>query len=257
MRLLRDKTLAGLLPAGLLLAGLLAGQLLAPPPAAAQASSTEREKIEAVIRDYLLANPEIVMEALEELDRRAEAQANADRARALSESRAELEEDPDAPVLGNPEGDVVVVEFFDYQCGYCKQVAEPLRRLLEEDSGVRLVMKEFPILGPASLQGARAALAAARQGLYEEFHWALMDHRGQLSEARVLEIAEASGLDLERLRADMRDPAIEAKLRNNYRLAERLDIRGTPAFVVGDTLLPGAVPLERLRQIVAEVRAGG
>jgi len=253
MRLLRKTTLAGLSLAGLLLAGLL----LSPPPAAAETSAAERAKIESVIRDYLLANPEIVMEALEELDRRVEARAEADRAQALAESREQLERDPASPVLGNPDGDVVVVEFFDYQCGYCKQVAEPLRRLLEEDAGVRLVMKEFPILGPASVQGARAALAAARQGLYEEFHWALMGHRGQLSEARVLEIAEASGLDVTRLRADMRDPAIEEKLRNNYRLAESLDIRGTPAFVVGGTLLPGAVPLERLRQVVAEARAGG
>lgn len=251
MSLLRKTTLAGLL------AGLMLAPLLAPPPAAAEPSAGERAKIESLIRDYLLANPEIVMEALEELDRRAEARAAADRAQALSDSREQLERDPASPVLGNPDGDVVVVEFFDYQCGYCKQVAEPLRRLLEEDAGVRLVMKEFPILGPASLQGARAALAAARQGRYEAFHWALMEHRGQLSEARVLEIAEASGLDLERLRADMRDPAIEEKLRDNYRLAERLDIRGTPAFVVGDTLLPGAVPLERLRQVVAETRAGG
>lgn len=248
MRLTWTKAIAAL--------ALAAGLLSAPPPAAAEMGATERAAIETVIRDYLLANPEVVMEALEEFDRRAEARATAQRQQALTESRAELEQDPDAPVLGNPEGDVVVVEFFDYQCGYCKQVTEPLRRLLQEDGGVRLVMKEFPILGPASLYGARAALAAARQGRYEEFHWALMANRGQLSEARVLEVADEVGLDIERLKRDLRDPAIEEKLRANYRLAERLEIRGTPAFIVGDNLLPGAVPLERLRQVVAEARQG-
>ena len=226
-------------------------------PANAQMNASERAEVEQVVRDYLLENPELILEALEALEQRNQVAQESRQQESLSLHRNELEKDATSPVLGNPNGDVTVVEFFDYQCGYCKQASGALRELLEKDANVRLVMKEFPILGPASLVGARAALAAERQERYEEMHWALMANRGQLDEERVFALATDVGLDVERLRADMNDPELQETLRRNYRLAEALEIRGTPAFVIGDQLLPGAVPLEHLQQAVEEARSGG
>ncbi|HLS68131.1 MAG TPA: DsbA family protein [Kiloniellales bacterium] len=223
-------------------------------PAKAQVTAAERAEVEEILRDYLLQNPELILEALERLEARNQAEQASRQQASLDAHREALEEDATSPVLGNPVGDVTLVEFFDYQCGYCKQASETLQQLLDQDSGVRLVMKEFPILGPASLVAARAALAAERQGGYEALHWALMSHRGQLDEESVLALAAEVGLDRERLRKDMEDPGIQDSLRRNYRLAEALEIRGTPAFIVGDQLLPGAVPLERLHGAVEETR---
>src|SRR5690625_4078921 len=222
--------------------------------AKSKVTASERAEVAEILRDYLLQNPELILEALERLEARNQAEQASRQQASLDAHREALEEDATSPVLGNPVGDVTLVEFFDYQCGYCKQASETLQQLLDQDSGVRLVMKEFPILGPASLVAARAALAAERQGGYEALHWALMSHRGQLDEESVLALAAEVGLDRERLRKDMEDPGIQDSLRRNYRLAEALEIRGTPAFIVGDQLLPGAVPLERLHGAVEETR---
>ncbi len=169
--------------------------------------------------------------------------------------RETLARDPDAPVLGNPEGDVLIVEFFDYRCSYCRSVASTVRRTVEADGNIRLVMKEFPILGPPSVLAARAALAAAKQGKYKAFHFALMGQRGDMSLPYLLQVAGNLGLDVERLEQDMQAPDIDRALRRNLDLAQPLGINGTPAFVIGDTLFPGALSGERLRQLVAQNRA--
>jgi protein-disulfide isomerase len=131
-----------------------------------------------------------------------------------------------------------------------------LQETVEQDGGIRLVMKEFPILGPASIVAAKAALAAQRQDLYEEFHWALMQNKGSLDEAVIYAVAADVGLDVERLKADMADPAIDERLAENYALAEKLGIGGTPAFVIGEELVPGALPTEQLRHLVERARQG-
>jgi protein-disulfide isomerase len=177
--------------------------------------------------------------------------------KALSEKRRELERDRDSPVLGNPNGDVTLVEFFDYRCGYCKQVAGTIQALATEDKQLRIVMKEFPILGKDSVFASRAAVAAQRQGKYASFHMALMNHKGQLTEEAVLKTAASVGLDVDRLRAEMGREEIDAQLRRNYELAQELQIRGTPAFIVGDELIPGAVDLRTLRRKIAELRKAG
>ena len=177
------------MPIRFLAAMLLAAVSLAFTFRPARDDASPACEVEEILRGYLLKNPEVILEALEVLEARNQA-AQEDRQQAtLALHREELERDAASPVLGNPRGDVTIVEFFDYQCGYCKQASVSLRELLEKDSGVRLVMKEFPILGPASLIGARAALAAKRQEGYEELHWALMAHRGQLSEESILSLA--------------------------------------------------------------------
>lgn len=239
----------------------LAALLLGAGPAAAQQSHAtldpaEKAAIESVVRDYLMKHPEVIVEAIQGLQERQKQEAAARQQQAVQESLSALQDDPADPVLGNPEGDVTVVEFFDYQCGYCKRVAPGLQQAVAEDGGIRLVMKEFPILGEASIVAAKAALAAERQGRYEDFHWALMQHKGGLDEATVYAVAADVGLDLERLKADMADPAIEERLAENYALAERLNINGTPAFVIGEELVPGALPMEQFRHLVERARQG-
>ncbi len=174
---------------------------------------------------------------------------------AVSASRAVLTQDPDSPVMGNPEGDVAIVEFFDYKCPYCQRVAGTLKDVIAADGKIRLVMKEFPILGPQSIKAARAALAVARQGKYEEFHWALMTEPGDMSDPHIRQVARTVGVDVDRMMADMESPEIQAMIARNHDLAQTLQITGTPAFVIGDTLVPGAVDRKTIERLVARARA--
>jgi protein-disulfide isomerase len=224
---------------------------------AAPDTTANRAAIEQIVREYLMAHPEVLVEALTAYQEKQEAaQADAQR-QALVSRQDELFKNPTSPVVGNPQGDVTLVEFFDYQCGYCKSVHADVRRLLDSDGKVRLVLKEFPILGPASLTASRAALAAQKQGKYDALHNALMENRGQLDDDKIMRIAgSVGGLDLERLKKDMQAPEIQASLEKNLRLAQELNIRGTPAFVIGDQIMPGAIDLERMRMMVAEERNG-
>jgi protein-disulfide isomerase len=233
---------------------------LALPAAAQDALTPEQEAaVDARIRAYLLENPEIVMEALEELDARRQAVAAANDAELIAANADALFEDAGALVLGNPEGDVTLVEFSDYRCGYCKAAFPQLLELLESDGNIRVVLKEFPILGPDSLTAARAALAASRIApeLYRPFHDAMMEHRGALDEAAVFRLAERTGLDPADLRAAMADASteIDAQIRATYDLARALGIEGTPSFVIGDRILRGLVPMDQMRVLVEEARA--
>lgn len=213
----------------------------------------EREAIEGIIADYILENPEIIYRALQVLQERQQA-AQAEQARlALETHRDALERDPNSPVGGNPEGDVTVVEFFDYRCPYCKRVAPDVERLTTEDDEVRLVYKEWPILGPESVFAARAALAAREQGRYLDLHDRLMGLR-EVTEKSVMAVARDLGLDLERLREDMAAPEIDAHLQATARLAEALGITGTPAFVIGDEIVPGAANYGALSGMVEAAR---
>ena len=224
---------------------------------APKADPRERAAIERAIRDYLFAHPEILEEALQILEARREAEARARARAAIRENRDALLAHSMSPVSGNPDGDVTVVEFFDYRCGFCKRALPTMKNLLKTDAKVRVVWKEFPILGPVSRFAARASAAAARQGRFYPFHAGLMGAPGQLTEDRVLEIAAATGLDVERLRRDMKDPAIEAYLDETRELAQTIGIRGTPAFVIGGELVRGAVDSARMEQLVARARDGG
>lgn len=217
----------------------------------------QREAVEETIRKVIIENPDLILQsirAMEERDRLAKEAAAKD---AVKRRGAELFRDPDSEVTGNPDGDITVVEFFDYQCGYCKRVYPTVKRLLEQDPNIKLVYKEFPILGPASTFAAQSAIASRAQGKYESFHNALMESKGQLSEKRVLQIAEKVGLNVARLSSDMKAQAPETEkiLALNYQLSSELNITGTPAFVIGETIIRGAVGLEELQGVVAETRA--
>ena len=225
-----------------------------PAVAADLFSAEQRQAIEAIVRDYLIKNPDVMLEVLEAAKEKINSDAQAQRTATLTERRQEIFADPNAPVAGNPKGDVTLVEFFDYRCPYCKQVTPSIDALLGEDKQLRIVYKEFPVLGPESITAARAALAARKQGKYEALHRALMDMKGQINEAAILNVAKSVGLDVERLKRDMEAPEIDRMLQANHQLAAALEIRGTPAFVVGNEIVPGAVGINELRQLIATAR---
>jgi len=236
----------------------LAAFLLAPgaaPQAQEALTPAQRRAVEDAVVETLRKRPELVLEALEALDARREAETR-DRARAaLVEKKRELYDDPEAPAAGNPAAGFAIVEFFDYRCPYCKQMHAPMRALLADDRDLKIVRKDIPILGPDSVVASRAALAARAQGRYPALHEELMEYRGNLDEAAVFRVARDAGLDVDRLRRDMEAPAVAALIRRNMALAQALGIGGTPAFVVGETLVPGAIDAATLRKLVAEARA--
>jgi protein-disulfide isomerase len=183
------------------------------------------------------------------------AEANASQA-ALQSQHAALFNDPGSPIAGDKNGDVTVVEFFDYRCGVCKRVHPIVDSLMAGDSKLRRVYKDWPILGPQSVFAARAALASRAQGKYLAFHNALMAARGKLDKNAVFKIAEKVGIDHQRLLRDMDSAEITKILRRNYQLAESLKLNGTPSFVIGDQILKGGRDLATMRRIVADIRAG-
>ena len=166
-----------------------------------------------------------------------------------------LEHDPNAPVLGNPDGDVTIVEFFDYSCGFCKRTMPELDALLARDGNIRLVMREWPILGDGSDFAARAALASRKQGKYAQIHKVLMGGRGRLTPETVLRLARRAGLDINRLQADMQAPEVGEHIETSMKLAEKLGFYGTPTFVVGGHVVFGFTDSENLSEMVAEARA--
>jgi len=219
------------------------------------ATSEPQDEFERRVRAYLLENPEVILEAIERLEvRQQEAQRGAVGAVIAARSE-ELLNDPDSPVGGNPEGDVTLVYFFDYNCPYCRRAAPMLDEALQADSSLRMVFKEFPVLGPSSEFAARVALAAHRQGAYEVLHDAMMTHSGAINETSTLEIARELGLDVEQLKRDADDPAIAEKIANNLALARELRISGTPGFVIGEQVVRGLVDLSTLQQVVEHARS--
>jgi protein-disulfide isomerase len=236
----------------------LASTLLAAVPLcpikAAEFTPEQRKAIEAIIHDYLMQNPEVLIDALREAEAKASSDADVKAAQVLRDRRHEVFDDPATPVGGNPQGDVTIVEFFDYRCPYCKQVHPAIQRLLDQDPKLRFVYKEFPVLGEQSDVAAHAALAARLQGQYEAFHNAMMAAKGQITEELVYRIAGSIGLDVDRLMRDMTGPEIDQALSANRSLAKALELRGTPGFVIGDHIVPGAVDLEALKTMVADAR---
>lgn len=212
---------------------------------------------EAMVRDTLRANPDLVLEALQVLqDRQADVQRTQGRD-AIMANRDALLNDPNSYVAGNPEGDVTLVEFFDYRCPYCRRSMATVAALIEQDPKLRVVYKEFPILGTQSVIAARLAVAARKDARYEALHDALMTAPTPLDEDTVLGIAADLGLDRAAMAAAMKTPEVENILRANHALARDLGIAGTPAFVIGDTLVPGVASLDDLKALVAAVRARG
>ena len=209
------------------------------------------EQVKQLALEAVLENPQIIMQAMAILEQRERNRA----ASVANTVRLQLEQDPNSPNLGNPDGDVTVVEFFDYNCPYCRKAGQTVQELLASDANVRVIYREWPILGEGSVFASRAALAARAQGKYEEFHWALMNGEGRASEASILKLARHLGLDVAKLQADMTSPAVEAHIAQSNALARTLGFTGTPAFIVGDRTAPGMLSTDEISAMVAEARA--
>lgn len=213
-----------------------------------------QDEFDRRVRDYIHANPEVIIAALRGLEARQRETA-ASEVQAVLDARAdEIFRDKESPVGGNPQGDVTLVEFFDYNCPYCRRMAPVMAEAEAADPRLRIVYKEFPILGAGSSYAAKAALAGRRQDRYLAFHTALMAVKGTVDDKSVLAAAAGVGLDLDRLKADMEDPAVQAAIDRNLELARALRINGTPGFVVGSEILRGAVELATLQAAIAKAR---
>jgi protein-disulfide isomerase len=211
--------------------------------------------IDQQISQYLKDHPEEVLSALKLAQANAEKQKAANAQLAVAEQQDQIFNNPADPVIGNVNGDVTVVEFFDYRCPYCKRVSDALMTLVKDDPNIKVVYKEFPILGPESTVAAKIALAAHRQGKYEQVHTAFMAHKGSFEQEALLDLAASVGADRAKLAADMQDPAIQGHLQANDSLAGALGITGTPGFLFGKQLVPGAVSLDDMKKLVATARA--
>jgi protein-disulfide isomerase len=214
----------------------------------------QKQAVEQVIHDYFLQHPEFMVEVLRAAETKLKEEKAADARHLIAEKRSDLLNDASSPVAGNPNGDVTIVEFFDYRCPYCKQVEPILQTLVKEDPKIRIVYKEFPILGPDSTYATRVALAARKQGKYTAFHDAMMAAKGQISEDVILKVAETAGVDIAKAKADMNAPDIDAIIKRNLALAEALEIQGTPTFIIGDTVFASATDLNNLKKMVANAR---
>ncbi len=240
-------------------AAFLAIALLAVPTAASadEFNPKQRDEIGAIVRDYLLKHPEVLLDVSKELDKRQQEAEDHQRNGAVAENADALFHSPSDFVAGNPKGDVTMVEFFDYNCPWCKKSMPEVLRLIDEDKNLRLVMKEFPIFGEDSEYAARAALAARKQDKYWPVHLALLGHEGKLSKADVDEIAAAQGLDMAKLKTDLDSPEIIAVIARNQQLANTMAITGTPAFIIDRKVIPGYLPKDGLAAAIKEIRDAG
>ena len=234
--------------------------LLAAPPSFAESTtptnSASQETLDKAIEQYIRSHPEVIEQSLQALEAKREAEEKARQKVALANRQQDLVNDPSSPVSGNPKGDVTLVEFFDYRCGFCKRVAGAVTQLQQEDPRVRVVYKDLPILGEASELAAKAALASKTQGKHQAFHEALLASKGEMTKESILAIAGEVGLDAKKLDTDMANPEWQTIIDRNRALAKDLGISGTPGFIVGTELVPGALDVKGLKELIARARDG-
>jgi protein-disulfide isomerase len=242
-----------------ILAAAIAMLSLHAPLARAETSAAQKREIEKIVRDYLLANPEVIEEAITQLRKKREAETAAAQTKIIEENRALIFESAHQMVLGNPKGTVTLVEFFDYNCGYCKRAFSDMTALIDANPDLRVVIKEFPILSEGSVEAARLSVAvknAAPQS-YMKFHEELFSRPGQAGAAKALEIAGDIGLDAEALKTAAAAPDVTANLKEVQTLAGMLSISGTPSYVIGTELIPGAAGFDTLQEKVTAMRNCG
>jgi protein-disulfide isomerase len=233
----------------------------APPPASAQSfSDSQRGDIETIVRNYLIAHPEVLEEAMAELSRRQSAAEAEKHAASVANNAEAIFNSPRGVIVGNKDGDVTFVEFFDYNCGYCKRAMSDMLDLMKSDPKLKVVLKEFPVLGPGSVEAAQIAVAVRMQDpsgkKYLDFHQKLLNSKGQADKARALAAAKEAGLDMAKLEKDSASPEVRATLEENFKLAEAMGMNGTPSYVIGKQVVIGAVGVESLREKIGVARCG-
>lgn len=220
-------------------------------------SNLSKEQLEEIIHDYLMANPEVMIKSLDAYYKEQEKLAAMEQEQRLEDLLPALANSDEYPVAGNPNGTVTMIEFFDYNCGFCKRVLPQVNRIIEDDEDVRVLFVEFPILSESSVFAAQAALAADMQDKYVEFHMAVMAARGGLSEKRILQIAESVNLDMDKLKTDMSSDEIKQQINRNRQVAQMLDLSGTPAFIIGNEVVRGAIDEAAMRGLIEKAKEEG
>lgn len=237
--------------------GLAPAQAADPVPASATPAATagqalSKDQIEQIVHDYIVANPQLIMDSVDSYMKKTR---EAHSVQGLKQNKDTLTKDANSPEAGNPAGDVTVVEFFDYNCHFCKGSFPAIQSLLDKDKKVRVVFKEYPILGPSSETAAKWALAADKQKKYFAFHSAMMNNKEQINDELLEKVAKSVGMDVDKAKMDISSPDVLAEITKNRTLADQLDIHGTPAFIIGDDISGGAIPEEEMEQKIAAIRA--
>jgi protein-disulfide isomerase len=219
-------------------------------------NEAQRIEINKIVQSFIMENPQVILDAVQQMQAKAKEGKKSLIKKNLITSREKLINDPNSPTSGNPKGDVTIVEFFDYRCGYCKRVLPTMQKAVKEDGNVRIVYKELPILGAESVVASRASLAAWRLApkKYEAFHTTLMANKGHFSELKIRSIASDLSIDGNALIEGMKSSDIDFILNENHALAQSLGISGTPAFIIGEELVPGAVDMNTLKRMIKKAR---
>jgi protein-disulfide isomerase len=215
-------------------------ETIAPTAGGSSFTDDQKKALGEIIKDFLVKNPEIMLDVQNALDEKMQKDQDAKLKSFMAENGKSIFRSPGSSVAGDPNGDITIVEFFDYNCGYCKRGLPEVQKLIQDDKKVRFVFKELPILSKGSEEAARIALAVKRQGKYWEFHQAMLGSKGHADEASALKIAESLGLDMNKIKADMASDEVKNELRDDMILAKKMGINGTPHFLVGDKSIPGA-----------------
>src|SRR3954462_4966840 len=233
----------------------------APMSASAQSfNDTQRGDIEAIVRNYLIAHPEVLEEAMAELSKRQAAADTEKHEASVTKNAEKIFNSPRGVTIGNKDGDVTFVEFFDYNCGYCKRAMTDMLDLMKSDSKLKVVLKEFPVLSQGSVEAAQVAVAVRMQDptgkKYLDFHQKLLGGRGAADKARAMAVAKEAGLDMAKLEKDLASPEVRATIEENFKLAEAMGMNGTPSYVIGKQVVIGAVGVENLREKIGVARCG-
>jgi protein-disulfide isomerase len=233
-----------------------AAEAPAAPAAPTDLTADQQTEVEGIIKNYLIANPEILRDAFAELQRREDAAAKAQQVAAIADNKDRLFSSSRQVVLGNPNGSATLVEFFDYNCGYCKRAHADMKKLLEEDKNLKVVLKEFPVLGPGSVEAAQvgAAVNEIAADRYAEFHDKLIGERGQVNGERALAVAEEMGLDRQKIAGMMNSDEVKATINEVYDIANKLNLTGTPSYVTPKEVIVGAVGYDALKAKIEEAR---
>lgn len=239
----------------LVLAALLAATAI-PASAHAEMSADQKKEIEALVKEYILNNGDVIIESVNKYQAKQEEETNKKADGAAKELLEAIKADKTLPGAGNPDGDVVLIEFFDFNCGWCKKAYEEIQQIIDQDKNVRVVFYDIPILGPSSTLSSRWALAAHKQNKYWEFHKALMTHEGQVDDAILEKIAKDAGLDVAKLKKDLDDPKINETLNEHVAKAKAVGIQGTPGFIINDQIFRGYIPYNAMKEAVATARSG-
>lgn len=233
---------------------LMMAALVLPTAAKAELTPEQKAEVEAIVKQYILDNGDVLIEGVNNFQKKQEDEANKESEVKARDLLASLKDDKTVAVVGNPKGDVTVVEFFDYNCGYCKKAFEEIQSLMKDDKNVKIVLYDMPILGPESHESAKWSLAAKKQDKYLEFHTALMNHQGGKDEATYKKLAEDAGLDGDKLAKDKDAPEIEEEIQKHLETARSLGIQGTPGFLISEKVFRGYIPYDVIKSTIKEVR---